>query len=153
MDRPALDCSHLSAAGPDKPYLQDEATLTPVLTMSRSPETTTARWTSERECQARGLLSPRWSQRPADEVGGWVAAAVWAALSPVVRPPLPLEESALAWSRRQLNRQIECMYRLLFTSEPAQHGGSRGVQQVVAPEVVCQRVKLGQGLLRTGRFR
>src|SRR5215204_6757943 len=44
------------------------------------------------------------------------------------------------------------MYRLLFTSEPPQHGGSRGVQEMVAGEVACQHVELHQGHLWTDRF-
>src|SRR5215212_10041174 len=94
---------------------------------------------------------PELSPVPADSM---TAAMLASGLHlPVARLSLPVEESALAWSRRELNRQIECMYRLPFTSEPPQHGGSRGVQQVVAREVACQRVKLRQGLLRADRFR
>src|SRR5215203_4679076 len=96
--------------------------------------------------QSRIIAESAVESTTAVDVGEWPS-------SPVARLSLAVEESALAWARGQLNRQIECMYRLHFTSEPPQHGGSRGVQQVVAREVACQRVKLRQSLLRTGRFR
>jgi hypothetical protein len=65
----------------------------------------------------------------------------------------PLEESALALIRNQRQRPPVALRRLRRGPDAAQQIGARGMQQVIAVEIACERVNQRERQLRTVNHR